>query len=72
MFHTTLFSILLAGLASISITQAQEKNRDFFVITHCPSIAMSRIDPIVDPGRVSAHVHNICGGSGFGRKSGPE
>lgn len=66
MLPSTFFSFLIFGLASITSIIAE---KDFFVITSCPSIALSRIDPIVDPGRVSAHVHNICGGSGFGRES---
>lgn len=60
---TMIYSYLLLGLASITSVLAQ---RDFFVITQCPSITVSRIDPIVDPGRISSHVHNVCGGSGFG------
>jgi hypothetical protein len=27
------------------------------------------LDPIVDSGGVAKHVHNVCGGSSFGRKS---
>ncbi len=29
-------------------------------------IVVERADPIISPGRVSAHVHTIMGGSGFG------
>ncbi|RMY71810.1 hypothetical protein D0863_04914 [Hortaea werneckii] len=33
----------------------------------CPGrLVQERIDPIVDPGEVSGHVHTVSGGSGFG------
>ncbi|KAI9669949.1 MAG: hypothetical protein M1831_006985 [Alyxoria varia] len=33
----------------------------------CPSsLITARMDPIIDPGKVSGHVHTIAGGSGFG------
>lgn len=60
-----LSSSLLLSLATL-VVPAVRAAEDFFIITQCPTITMSRIDPIVDPGRVSAHVHNVCGGSGFG------
>ena len=32
----------------------------------CPSsLLAARMDPIIDPGKVSGHVHTIAGGSGF-------
>ena len=39
---------------------------DAFFRMSCPArLVRDRIDPIVAPGQVSAHVHNIAGGSGF-------
>lgn len=33
----------------------------------CPSrLIQERIDPLVFPGQVSAHVHTVAGGNGFG------
>ena len=40
---------------------------DAFFRMSCPGrLVRERLDPIVAPGRVSAHVHTISGGSGFG------
>ncbi|KAF2644046.1 hypothetical protein P280DRAFT_466734 [Massarina eburnea CBS 473.64] len=60
MFKTTLLSLgLLGGIGLVPPVTA------FFTIT-CPRIVRDRLDPIVSPGRVSGHVHNIVGGAGFG------
>jgi hypothetical protein len=38
----------------------------FFVVTHDNALVSTRLDPIMDPGMVSKHVHTIIGGSNFG------
>jgi len=32
----------------------------------CGTIVTERIDPIISPGKVSAHVHQVAGGNGLG------
>ncbi|ORX39275.1 hypothetical protein BD324DRAFT_619110 [Kockovaella imperatae] len=39
---------------------------DHFILTQVASLAWARIDPIINPGSFSGHVHNIMGGSCFG------
>lgn len=36
-----------------------------WVLSHSMSLAISRMDPIVNPGGVAGHVHNVLGGSAF-------
>jgi hypothetical protein len=60
------FTTLLVAIATLHTTFA---DKDKFVITQCNTITVSRVDPIVNPGGVAKHVHNVCGGSGFGRES---
>ena len=36
-----------------------------FFILNCELVALERLDPIVQPGVVSTHVHAVMGGSGF-------
>ena len=38
----------------------------FFVVTHDNALVSTRLDPIMDPGMISKHVHTIIGGSNFG------
>ncbi|KLO11497.1 hypothetical protein SCHPADRAFT_831049 [Schizopora paradoxa] len=49
-------------LATASLAKA---DADHFILTRLSSIAFARLDPIVSPGKVSGHVHNILGGSCF-------
>ncbi len=42
---------------------------DHFILTQVPSISYARVDPIVKPGGISGHVHNIMGGSAFASES---
>ncbi|WVF67214.1 hypothetical protein IAT40_001962 [Kwoniella sp. CBS 6097] len=37
----------------------------FFVVQHGTSVITSRLDPIISPGGISAHVHSIVGTSSF-------
>ncbi|KAH8090923.1 hypothetical protein HD553DRAFT_279680 [Filobasidium floriforme] len=36
----------------------------FFILTH-PILEVTRLDPIINPGEVSSHMHTIIGGSNF-------
>jgi hypothetical protein len=59
----------LAALASV-LTTTLANNSDHFILTSLSTIAMARLDPIVNPGDVSGHLHNIVGGSCFNGESG--
>lgn len=37
----------------------------FWIIAH-GTLTRDRLDPIVDPGKVSSHVHTVVGASNFG------
>lgn len=53
-------TLLVSALALISQAQA------FFILDHAP-LVRTRLDPIVNPGAISSHVHNVVGGSRFGK-----
>lgn len=36
-----------------------------FFLMPCWPVSTQRVDPIVNPGNVSSHVHQIAGGNGF-------
>lgn len=55
----TLF-LLAAGTAADGFTS------DHFVLTQAGTLAVMRMDPIVNPGAVSGHLHTVVGGSLFG------
>ena len=61
--HTMLHYLTLLGLAGSAMSAA-----DHFILTQVQTLATSRMDPIVNPGTVSSHVHNILGGSAFSRE----
>ena len=42
---------------------------DHFILTQLSSLVYARLDPIISPGKVSGHVHNVMGGSCFSRES---
>jgi len=51
--------LLIVGLGQTAAVEA------FFRMS-CPGrIVRERLDPIVNPGSISSHVHTISGGSGF-------
>ncbi|GAA6010573.1 hypothetical protein JCM10207_007745 [Rhodosporidiobolus poonsookiae] len=57
MLRASLLAALLAGASSV----------DAFWRLPCNNpVVIERADPIISPGAVSAHVHNIVGGSGVG------
>lgn len=53
--------LALAGLVAL-VTPTQAVS---WVFSEAKAIAISRVDPIVDPGDVAGHAHNIVGGSRF-------
>lgn len=52
-----LSQFLLGSLASLASLQSV---RAYFILQGAP-IVVERIDPIVSPGQVSPHVHNVVG-----------
>jgi hypothetical protein len=62
-------TLLLGAIAHLATLTTTLAGADFFVMSQCASLTVSRIDPIVNPGKVAKHVHNVCGGSSFGRES---
>ena len=52
----------------VATAAAASDKRTFAVLRHHGNspLMTSRIDPIVDPGKVSTHVHSVFGGSNFG------
>ncbi|KAF2746289.1 hypothetical protein M011DRAFT_502441 [Sporormia fimetaria CBS 119925] len=57
--------LLLTTFLSFASAYFTEPRGDFKI--SCPSaLTFARLDPIISPGRVSAHVHHVVGGSGFG------
>ena len=63
MLHTVLRYLTLLGLAGSAMSAA-----DHWILTQVQTLAAARMDPIVNPGNVSSHVHNIMGGSAFSRE----
>lgn len=63
-------STLLLGAAALlglgQITPVAAGTGDHFILTRLFPLSLARVDPIVNPGAVSGHVHNVVGGSCFG------
>ncbi|KAK1926900.1 hypothetical protein DB88DRAFT_536906 [Papiliotrema laurentii] len=56
--------LALVSLLLLSCAQALLQPNQYFTIGH-PALVRTRLDPIVLPGQVSSHVHNIVGSSAF-------
>ncbi|KAI7553806.1 WSC-domain-containing protein [Hortaea werneckii] len=55
------------SFAALALTSTLLAPTEAFWRMPCPGrLLLERIDPIVDPGEVSGHVHTVSGGSGFG------
>lgn len=59
-------SITLFATLAFLVGRAAAVN---WVLSHSMSLAVSRIDPILDEGGVAGHVHNVIGGSAFNSES---
>lgn len=61
------FSIVVTLLVVLGFSQwiVQASAEPYFVIPHNSIIESTRLDPIIDPGKVSGHVHEIIGASNF-------
>ncbi|KAL7421085.1 hypothetical protein Q5752_003969 [Cryptotrichosporon argae] len=57
---------LIAAAAALgALVGAESLTQDHWILNWATPIAVGRIDPIISPGSVSAHVHNIVGASNF-------
>ena len=52
----------LAGLAMAGVSLGAP---DHWILTHAQTLLLGRVDPIVNPGAISSHVHNVVGASNF-------
>ncbi|WVR09238.1 hypothetical protein IAU60_006302 [Kwoniella sp. DSM 27419] len=57
--------VLLTLLVALLGQQVQAWVDAFFVVQHAPALLTTRLDPIVNPGGISSHVHSIIGSSSF-------
>ncbi|TYJ59040.1 hypothetical protein B9479_000029 [Cryptococcus floricola] len=55
----------LYALAAVLMSGVALGAADHWILTHAQTIALARMDPIVNPSAVSSHVHNIVGASNF-------
>lgn len=55
----TMFGTLAAILVTLASVNA------FWILDHAPPLNYQRLDPIVNPGQVSAHTHSIIGSNAF-------
>ena len=60
--NAAILSVAALGSATTALAAA-----DHFILTRLSSLAFARVDPIVNAGEVSGHVHNIMGASCFNR-----
>ncbi|ODN76938.1 hypothetical protein, variant [Cryptococcus amylolentus CBS 6039] len=57
---TPLYALAAAIMSGVALGAA-----DHWILTHAQTIALARMDPIVNPSAISTHVHNIVGASNF-------
>nr|ODN90519.1 WSC domain-containing protein [Cryptococcus depauperatus CBS 7841] len=58
--------LLLLVLAALVIARPSLGDPDHWILTHAQTLLMGRLDPIVTPGGISSHVHNVVGASNSG------
>lgn len=64
---------MLAVLAMLVNSASAKDGRTFAVVRHSGNpIVQARMDPIISPGAISGHVHNVIGGTGFSESMGPD
>jgi hypothetical protein len=63
-FSHTLFILIITSAMSLSVSGAA----DHWILSSLSSLAFARMDPMISPGTVSGHVHNIMGASTFSSK----
>lgn len=64
------FTAITALAAIVGLTAAAKEERTFAVLTFTnKALTKGRVDPLVSPGKVASHAHQVMGGSGFGMAS---
>ncbi|KAL7410277.1 WSC-domain-containing protein [Mrakia frigida] len=64
-FFTTYSSLLLPLLAATVLLSSSTDA--FFILSHPKTLVHTRLDPIVNPGQISGHMHNVVGANSFNR-----
>jgi hypothetical protein len=59
----------IAALAIASVNAMIGSDRAIFILDAGPFLTVSRMDPIINPGKVAGHVHQVVGASNFRSKS---
>ncbi|WVF65345.1 hypothetical protein IAT40_000071 [Kwoniella sp. CBS 6097] len=62
---TSLATLVVGALATLTKFVSAGGKSDHFIITNAQTLTISRLDPIVDNGELSAHVHRVVGASNF-------
>lgn len=55
----------MVRLAAATILILAERASAFWILSHS-TLTIDRLDPIIEPGKVSSHVHTVIGASAFG------
>lgn len=58
----------LYALAALAMSGISLGSPDHWILTHAQTLLLGRVDPIVNPGAISSHVHNVVGASNFNCK----
>ncbi|WVQ93020.1 hypothetical protein IAU59_000083 [Kwoniella sp. CBS 9459] len=61
----SLATIVVGVIATLADFAAAGGKADHFIITNAQTLTISRLDPIVNNGEVSKHVHRVVGASNF-------
>lgn len=61
-------SLSASAIAALAATVCRAQ----IILVHSNPLIDTRLDPIVDPGKVGGHVHAILGGSNFGSEYTPD
>ncbi|KIY33783.1 WSC domain-containing protein [Cryptococcus gattii E566] len=61
----TTLRIPLYALAALAMSGISLGAPDHWILTHAQTLLLGRVDPIVNPGAISSHVHNVVGASNF-------
>ncbi|OWZ53271.1 WSC domain-containing protein [Cryptococcus neoformans 125.91] len=59
-FRTSLYALAALAMSGVSLGAP-----DHWILTHAQTLLLGRVDPIVNPGAISSHVHNVVGASNF-------
>ncbi|OCF32426.1 hypothetical protein I316_05852 [Kwoniella heveanensis BCC8398] len=63
--RTSLATLVVGALATLTAFASAGGKADHFIITNAQTLTISRLDPIVNDGDLSAHAHRVVGASNF-------